>query len=254
MKKIILSIVLAFAMITVNAQEGYVKYEFMKQLPGQDYENLEQSWINYHKELINAGVINMHRIWKVLPGNNVDYDYVVSTGYNNYADALGLGKGISIDDFKAKYPDDYKVMASQTLSTRTMVRDQIVKLEFGISNAANKVIAGKSILNWNLIKSKNGKYSNAEIKFSKKWHQYLIDNKRKDAFYLLSVSGSWGVDEKYTHILSHIYKDIDQMTAPSKGDDMKFSELDKAELDALSSYRDITKSILLLNVMNLEKP
>jgi len=253
MKKIILSFLLAFAIITVNAQEGYIKYEFMKVLPGQDYEKLEQSWINYHKELIKAGVINMHRIWKVLPGNNVDYDYVVSTGYNNYADALGLGKSISIDDFKAKYPDDYKVMASQTLSTRTMVRDQIVKLEFGISDAANKVIPGKSILNWNLIKSKNGKYSNAEIKFSKKWHQYLIDNKRKDAFYLLNVTGSWGVDEKYTHILSHIYKNIDQMTAPSKGDDMKFSASEQAELNALTSYRDITKSLLFLNVMNLEK-
>ena len=41
-------------------------------------------------------------------------------------------KSLMIDDFKAKYPEDYKVMASSTLSTRTMVKELILKVELGI--------------------------------------------------------------------------------------------------------------------------
>ena len=70
-----LTLVVLFAIVSLNAKT-YLKYEFMKELPGQDYEKLEKSWVNYHKELIKAGVINMHRIWKVLPGANVNYDYI----------------------------------------------------------------------------------------------------------------------------------------------------------------------------------
>ncbi len=253
MKKIILSIVILITVMSVNAQQSYLKLEFMKVLPGQDYEKLEQSWINYHKELMKAGIIDMHRIWKVLPGNNVDYDYIVSTSFNNYADALGIGKSISIDDFKAKYPEDYKVMASTTSSTRTMVRQMIFNVDFGLSNPESAVVPGKSVLNLIFVKSKNSKYENAEIKFSKKWHQYLIDKKQKDGFYISNVVGSNGIDVEYSHILSHIYKNIDQMTMSSKGADIKFTAAEQAELDALVTYRDLKKSLLLLNVMNLEK-
>ena len=148
MKKIMLTVVVLFTIVSLNAQQkNFIKYEFMKVLPGQDYEKLEQSWINYHKELIKAGAINLHRVWKVLPGNNVDFDYIVTTGYTSYADALGLGKSISTDEFKAKYPEDYKVMASTTLSTRTMVMSLILELDLGISDPALEVVPGKSILN-----------------------------------------------------------------------------------------------------------
>jgi len=252
MKKIMLTIVVLIAIVSLNAQTTYLKQEYMKQLPGQDYEKLEQSWINYHKELIKAGVINMHRIWKVLPGNNVDYDYIVSTSYNSYADALGIGKKISIDDFKAKYPEDYKVMVSSTLSTRTMVKDLIFKVELGLDNPDFKIVPGQTILNLIQVKSKSDKYSDAEIKFSKKWHQYMIDKKRKDAFYLSHVLGSNVTDAEFTHIISHIYINIDQYSS-STTSDIKFTPQEQTELNQLVSYRDLRKSLMLINVMDIEK-
>jgi hypothetical protein len=252
MKKIMLTIVVLIAIVSLNAQTTYLKQEYMKVLPGQDYEKLEQSWINYHKELIKAGVINMHRIWKVLPGNNVDYDYIVSTSYNSYADALGIGKKISIDDFKAKYPEDYKVMVSSTLSTRTMVKDLIFKVELGLDNPDFKIVPGQTILNLIQVKSKSDKYSDAEIKFSKKWHQYMIDKKRKDAFYLSHVLGSNVTDAEFTHIISHIYKNIDQYSNSSTAD-IKFTPEEQTEINKLVSYRDLRKSLMLINVMDIEK-
>ena len=45
MKKLFLTLVVLFAIITINAQT-YLKYEYMKVLPGQDYEKLEKSWVN----------------------------------------------------------------------------------------------------------------------------------------------------------------------------------------------------------------
>jgi len=62
MKKIILSLSLFLCLFVASAQSNYVKYEFMKVMPGQDYEKLEKSWVNYHKELIKAGIISRHRI------------------------------------------------------------------------------------------------------------------------------------------------------------------------------------------------
>ncbi len=252
MKKIMLTIVVLFTIVSLNAQTTYLKYEYMKQLPGQDYEKLEQSWINYHKELMKAGVINMHRIWKVLPGNNVDYDYIVSTSYNSYADALGIGKKISTEDFKAKYPEDYKVMASSTLSTRTMVRELILKVELGINDPSLKVEPGKTIANMILVKSKNDKYEAAEIKFSKKWHQAVVDKKSKDAFYFSNVVGSNGIDVEVSHIITHLYKNIDQMTNATTPD-IKFTTQEQNEYNQLLTYRDLKKSLMLINVMNLEK-
>jgi hypothetical protein len=252
MKKIMLTIVVLFAIVSLNAQQTYIKYEFMKELPGQDYEKLEQSWINYHKELIKAGAINLHRVWKVLPGSNVDYDYIVTTSYNSYADALGLGKNISTDEFKAKYPEDYKIMASTTLSTRTMVRSLILKLNLGLSDPTFQMVPGKSIGNMVFIKSKNDKYVNAEIKFSNKWHQYFIDKKRKDAFYFSSVVGGGGTDVDISNIISHVYKNIDQFSAPSM-DDFKLTTQEQVEFNQLLSYRDLKRSVMLLNVMSIEK-
>jgi len=252
MKKIMLTLVVLFTIVSLNAQTTYLKYEYMKQLPGQDYEKLEQSWINYHNELIKAGVINMHRIWKVLPGNNVDYDYIVSTSYNSYADALGIGKKISIDDFKAKYPEDYKVMASSTLSTRTMVKDLIFKVELGINDPELKVVPGKTIANMILVKSKNDKYEASEIKFSKKWHQAVVDKKSKDAFYFSNLVGSNGIDVEVSHIITHLYKNIDQMTNAITPD-IKFTTQEQNEYNQLLTYRDLKKSLMLINVMNLQK-
>ena len=177
MKKLMLTMVVLFAVISVNAQT-YLKYEYMKVLPGQDYEKLEKSWDNYHNEQIKAGIINMHRVWKVLPGANVNYDYIVSTAYNSYADALGIGKSVSLDDFKAKYPEDYIVMVNNTTKTRTMVRDVILKVDLGLSDTTSKVMPGKTILNLVFVKAKNDNYEKAETKFSKKWHQFVIDKKR----------------------------------------------------------------------------
>jgi hypothetical protein len=252
MKKIMLTIVVLFAIVSLNAQQAYIKYEFMKTLPGQDYEKLEQSWINYHKELIKAGAINVHSVWKVLPGSNVDYDYIVTTSYNSYADALGLGKSISTEEFKAKYPEDYKVMSSSTLSTRTMVRSLILKLDLGLSDPDFQIVPGKSIRNMVFIKSKNDKYVNAEIKFSKKWHQNAIDKKSKDAFYFSSVIGGGGTDVDVSNIISHVYKNIDQFSAPSMID-FKLTTQEQIEFDQLISYRDLKRSIMLLNVMSIEK-
>lgn len=254
MKKIILSILVLFTMLNLNAQKTtFIKYEFMKVLPGQDYEQLEKSWINYHKEQIKEGVINLHRIWKVLPGSNVDYDYVVTTAYNTYADALGLGKSISINDFKAKYPEDYQVMNTKTLSTRTMVKEYILSLTLGISDTAYQLVPGQTMLNMIFIKSKNDKYQNAEVNFSKKWHQGLVDKKRKEGFYFSNVVGSNGIDVEFSHVISHMYKNVDQLTAASNVSDLKFTPQDQAELNQLVTYRDLKKSTVLVNVMNLEK-
>lgn len=253
MKKIVSTIVVLFAIVSLNAQQAYLKYEFMKVLPGQDYEKLEKSWVNYHKELMNAGIINMHRVWKVLPGNHVDYDYIVSTSYNNYADALGIGKSISVDDFKAKYPEDFKIMYNTTATTRTMVRSVILKVELGLSESTSAVVPGKSILNMIFVKSKNDNYGAAEIKFSKKWHQYLIDKKLKDAFFLSNVVGSRGIETDFSYVISHIYKNIDQYTDASNFNGYKITSNDQAELNTLISYRNLTNSLMLLNVMNIEK-
>ena len=244
--------VILFAVVSLNAQT-YLKYEYMKVLPGQDYEKLEKSWVNYHKELIKAGVINMHRIWKVLPGANVNYDYIVSTAYNSYADALGIGKSISVDDFKAKYPEDYIVMVNNTTKTRTMVRDVILKVELGLSDSTKTVEPGKTILNLVYVKAKNDNYEKAETKFSNKWHQFVIDKKRKNAFYLTSVVGAAGVDVDFTNTISHLYSNIDQYVTSSSNPDIKFTKEDQAEYEILKSYRDIKKSIMLINVMNLQK-
>ena len=253
MKKILFTVVVLFAIVSLNAQQkNFIKYEFMKVLPGQDYEKLEQSWINYHKELIKAGAINLHRVWKVLPGNNVDFDYIVTTGYSSYADALGLGKTISTDEFKAKYPEDYKVMASNTLSTRTMVMSLILELDLGISDPALDVVPGKSILNMIFVKSKNDKYMDAEIKFSKKFHQYMIDKKAKDAFYFSHVVGSRGIDVDISNIISHLHKNIEQFTTPFNND-LKFTTQEQTKYNQLLTYRNLTKSMMLLNVMNIQK-
>jgi hypothetical protein len=250
MKKIMLTLVVLFAIVSLNAQT-YLKYEFMKELPGQDYEKLEKSWVNYHKELIKAGVINMHRIWKVLPGANVNYDYIVSTAYNNYADALGIGKSIALDDFKTKYPEDYIVMVNNTTKSRTMVKQVILKVELGLNDNESKVVPGSTILNLIFINSKNDNYEKAEIKFSNKWHQNMIDKNRKDEFYLTSVVGIGGVD--FTNTISHIYKNIDQYTTGANTNDVKFTTQEQAEYETLRSYRDLKKSMMLINVMNIEK-
>ena len=251
MKKILVTIVVLFAIASTNAQT-YLKYEFMKVLPGQDYEKLEKSWENYHKEMQKAGITSMHRIWKVLPGANVNYDYIVSTAYNNYADALGIGKSISVNEFKAKYPEDYIVMVNNTTKTRTMVRDVILKIELGINDTTTKVVPGSTILNLVFVKSKNDNYIKSEIKFSNKWHQFMIDKDRKDAFYLTTVTGSAGVDVDYTNTISHLYKNIDQFTNGSNTSDVKFTTQEQAEYEALKSYRDIKKSIMLINVSNIQ--
>lgn len=252
MKKLIITIVVLFAIVSLDAQT-YLKYEYMKVIPGQDYEKLEKSWVNYHKEMMKAGITSMHRIWKVLPGANVDYDYVVSTAYNSYADALGIGKSISVSDFKAKYPEDYIEMVNNTTKARIIVKEVILKIELGISDTTIKVVPGKTILNLVYINSKNDNYEKAETKFSKKWHQYVIDKKRKDAFYFTSVVGNSGVDQEFTNTISHLYNNIDQYLASSNTSDIKFTPADTAELEILKSYRDIKKTLLLINVMNLEK-
>jgi hypothetical protein len=253
MKKILLTVIILFAIVSLNAQQKtFIKYEFMKVLPGQDYEKLEQSWINYHKELIKAGAINLHRVWKVLPGNNVDYDYIVTTSYNSHADALGLGKSISTEEFKAKYPEDYRIMASNTLSTRTMVRSLILQLDLALSDPSFEMVPGKSIGNMVFLKSKNDKYIDAEIKFSKKWHQNMIDKKGKDAFYFSHVVGGGGTDVEISNIISHVFKNIDQFSTPSPSD-LKFTPQDQIDFNQLVTYRDLKRSILLLNVMNIEK-
>lgn len=253
MKKIILSIIVSFAfIISLNAQQLYVKHEYMKVLPGQDYEKLEKSWENYHNEQIKAGIVNLHRVWKVLPGNNVDYDYIVTTVFKNYADALGIGKSISVNDFKAKYPEDYKVMQNSTSATRTIVRDIIFELELGINDTTTDVVPGKTVVNMVFVKSKNDKYDAAEMKFSKKWHQYAIDSKRKGAFYLSKVVGSDGIDVDFSHLISHQYKNIDQLVADSKPNTYKLTLQDQANLNQLITYRELKKSILLLNVLNLD--
>ena len=252
MKKIILSLSLMLFILVANAQNYYVKYEFMKQLPGQDYEKLEKSWVNYHKELIKAGIISRHRIWKVLPGANVDYDYVVSTLYNSYEAALGVGKNssISIDDFKKKYPQDYEVMASTTLKTRTMVSQSILKPELSISDSTYQVTPGETIMKLSFVKSKNGKYNNAEIEFSKKWHQLAINKNFMKGFNFVRIVGNEGTELPYSHMLQKVYSGIGQMTMPTN---FNFSTEDLAFFDDLADYRDITSSILLLNVSNIEK-
>ena len=253
MKKIISTIVVLFAIVSLNAQQNYLKYEFMKVLPGQDFEKLEKSWESYHKEMMKAGIINMHRVWKVLPGNNVDYDYIVSTSYNNYADALGIGKSISIADFKAKYPEDYNVMYNTTYATRTMLRDVILSVELGLSDSNMSVVPGKTLLNMMFVKTKNDTYAAAEIKFSKKWHQYLIDKKRKDAYYISNVVGSTGIDTDFSYVLSHLYKNLDQYTLENTTNDIKFTAKEQADFQLLTASRTLTKSLMLLNVMNLQK-
>lgn len=253
MKKIILSVTLLLCLFAASAQSYYVKFEFMKVMPGQDYEKLEKSWVNYHKELINAGIITMHRVWKVLPGNDVDYDYVVTTVYNNYQDALGLGKSISVDDFKKKYPEDYEVMASTTLKTRTMVRDAIMSLDLPLASKNYMVTPGESVMSMNFIKSKNGKYADAEIAFSKKWHNGLIDNGNKMAFNFMHNMGGQGTESRFSHVITHLFSNMEQMNKKVDMNKFKMTAEETANYNNLVTYRDITKIVLHVNVMSLEK-
>jgi len=253
MKKIILSVTLLLCLFTASAQSYYVKFEFMKVTPGQDYEKLEKSWVNYHKELINAGIITMHRVWKVLPGNDIDYDYVVTTVYNNYQDALGLGKSISVDDFKKKYPEDYEVMASTTLKTRTMVRDAIMSLDLPLASKNYVVTPGASLMSMNFIKSTNNKYADAEIAFSKKWHNGLIDSGNKMAFNFMHSMGGQGTESRFSHVITHLFSNMEQMNKPVDMTKFKMTPQETANFNNLVTYRDITKIVLHLNVMSLEK-
>jgi hypothetical protein len=252
MKKVILSLSLMLCLFVASAQNVYVKYEFMKQLPGQDYEKLEKSWVNYHKELIKANIISMHRIWKVLPGNDVDYDYVVTTVYNNYEDALGIGKSISVDDFKKKYPEDYEVMVSTTLKTRTMVRDVIMSLDLPLGPKNYDLTPGVSLMSMNFIKSKNGKYEDAEIAFSKKWHNGLINNGNKMAFNFMHSMGGQGTESRFSHIITHLFSNMEQMNKKVDMTKFKMTPEETASYNNLVTYRDITKIVLHVNVMNLE--
>ena len=252
MKKIILSLSLFLCLFVASAQSNYVKYEFMKVMPGQDYEKLEKSWVNYHKELIKAGIISRHRIWKVLPGANVDYDYVVSTLYNSYEAALGVGKNssISVDEFKKKYPQDYEVMVNQTTKTRTMVSQYILKPELSISDTTYQVTPGETILRLSFVKSNNNKYNNAEIEFGKKWHQLAINQNYMEGLNFIKLVDTEGTEFPFTHMIQKVYSGISQM---SMSTDFKYSTEDLAFFNILGTYRDITSSILLLNVSNIEK-
>jgi hypothetical protein len=253
MKKVILSLSLMLCIFVANAQNYYVKYEFMKVMPGQDYEKLEKSWVNYHKELIKADIISMHRVWKVLPGNDVDYDYVVTTVYSNYQDALGLGKSISVDDFKKNYPEDYEIMYSTTLKTRTMVRDAIMSLDLPLGPKNYVVTPGESLMSMNFIKSKNGKYTDAEIAFSKKWHNGLIDSGNKMAFNFMHSMGGQGTESRFSHVITHLFSNMEQMNKKVDMTKNKMSAEETANLNNLVTYRDITKIVLHVNVMSLEK-
>jgi hypothetical protein len=236
-----------------SAQSYYVKFEFMKVMPGQDYEKLEKSWVNYHKELIKADIITMHRVWKVLPGNDVDYDYVVTTVYSNYQDALGLGKSISVDDFKKKYPEDYEIMYSTTLKTRTMVRDAIMSLDLPLASKNYMVTPGESLMNMVFIKSKNNKYADAEIAFSKKWHTGLIDNGNKMAFNFMNVMGGQGTESRFSHVITHLFSNMEQMNKKVDMSKFTMTAQETANYNNLVTYRDITKMVLHVNVMSLEK-
>jgi len=253
MKKIILSLSLFLCLFVASAQNVYVKYEFMKQLPGQDYEKLEKSWVNYHKELIKADIISMHRVWKVLPGNDVDYDYVVTTVYSNYQDALGLGKSISVDDFKKNYPEDYEIMYSTTLKTRTMVRDAIMSLDLPLGPKNYVVTPGESLMSMVFIKSKNNKYEDAEITFSKKWHTGLIDNGNKMAFNFMNVMGGQGTESRFSHVITHLFSNMEQMNKKVDMSKFTMTAQETANYNNLVTYRDITKMVLHVNVMSLEK-
>jgi archaellin len=103
-----------------------------------------------------------------------------------------------------------------------------------------------------LVKSKNDKYEASEIKFSKKWHQFGVDKKTKDAFYLSNTVGSNGIDVEVSHIITHLYKNIDQMTNATTPE-IKFTTQEQNEYNQLLTYRDLKKSLMLINVMNLEK-
>jgi hypothetical protein len=253
MKKIVLFLVMFVAIFSANAQTRYVKYEFMKVLPGQDYEKLEQSWINYHKEMMKADIITLHRIWKVLPGSDADYDYVVTTVFNNYQDALGLGKSVSLDDFKAKYPEDYQVMWNNTLKTRTMVRDAIMTHELGLGADGYTVTPQSTLMTMVFIKSKNEKYEASEIAFSNKWHNMLINNDNKMAFNFMQRIGEQGTESRFSHLITHLYKNIDQMNKKVDMTKFKMNAAETSNYNQLLTYRDITKTVLHINVMNLEK-
>ena len=80
----------------------------------------------------------------------------------------------------------------------------------------------------------------------------MIDKKGKDAFYFSHVVGGGGLDVEISNIISHVYKNIDQYSTPSASD-LKSTPQDQTEYNQLVTYRDLKRSIMLLNVMNIEK-
>jgi hypothetical protein len=78
-----------------------------------------------------------------------------------------------------------------------------------------------------------------------------FDKKAKDAFYFSHVVGSRGIDVDISNVISHLHKNIDQFTTPFKND-LKMTTQEQAEYNQLLTYRNLTKSMMLLNVMNIQ--
>ena len=254
MKKLVVCFLVFASLIAANAkaQDRFIKYDFMKVLPGQDFVKLETAWANYHRELVDAGFIQMHRVWKALPGQDVDYDYMTSTVYNSYKDAVGLGKNpVTADMIKAKYPEAYEI-AQTSSKVRTMVRSYIQKVDFGIWDSTFTVTPKQSIMKIEYVKSKNSQYKAAEIAFSSKFHQFRIDNKLLKTFIISSLMGA-ATDSYHSHFISSGFTDIDQAIAPLDSKKLNFTPAELKKIDELIAMRDIKKVVLFVNVINTQK-
>jgi hypothetical protein len=108
-------------------------------------------------------------------------------------------------------------------------------------------------MNMVFVKSKNVKYADAEITFSKKWHNGLIDNGNKMAFNFMHSMCGQGTESRFSHVITHLFSNMEQMNKPVDMNKFKMTPQETANYNNLASYRDITKMVLHVNVMNLEK-
>lgn len=112
------------------AVKRYMQVQYMKVNPGKagQYRELERDlWKPIHQERVERGLIRSWGLYGVhLPGQAVDYEYVILTEFPNFA---------ALED--AQYPElfsevqgmtDYEEILRQTNETRTRVRQDVLVL------------------------------------------------------------------------------------------------------------------------------
>ncbi len=62
-----------------------------------------------------------------------------------------------------------------------------------------------------------------------------------------------GTESRFSHVITHLFSNMEQMNKPVDMTKFKMTPQETANFNNLVTYRDITKIVLHVNVMSLEK-